>query len=209
MNLNDNLIDRVESAANQETESAPLNESASSSVDLGVILPSVPLPTNVSKPTPPPLPEHKRLDTPENPQTGPGPSQTPTPQSSRRPLGSPVRAPIMRALNEFPSVSVFGASNLDEILSPEDKVSEKSSSNPPEASPDTKDDTSRKRKKVDASRKRKKVKLTLENVQYQRDHETRDTYYRNISKRLRDDLKTLGIYTGCYAALYIHRHVIF
>lgn len=73
MNLNDNSIHRVNSAANQETKSAPLNESASSSnVYLAVILLSVPLPTNVSElnPTSPiPLPEHQRLDISETSQT--------------------------------------------------------------------------------------------------------------------------------------------
>jgi hypothetical protein len=165
MNLNDNSIHGVNSAANQETESAPLNESASSNVDLAVILPPVPLPTNISElnpPSPIPLPEHQRLDIPDTPQT-------PTPQSSCRPRGSPVRAPIMQALDEIPSL--------------EDKVSEKSSSNIRKDPPDTKNNT---------PRKRKKVKLTLENAEYQKDEQTRDTYYRTISQRLRDRTKKFG-----------------
>jgi hypothetical protein len=182
MNLNDNSIHGVNSAANQETESAPLNESASLNVDLAVILPLVPLPTNISElnpPSPIPLPEHQRLDIPDTPQT-------PIPQSSCRPRGSPIRAPIMQALNEIPSL--------------EDKVSEKSSSNIRKDPPDTKNNT---------PRKQKKVKLTLENAKYQKNEKTRDTYYRTTSQRLRDELKILGIYSGCYAALYIHRYAFF
>jgi hypothetical protein len=182
MNLNDNSILYVNLAANQEAESAPLSGSASSNVDLEIILPSVPLPTNVSELnllSPIHLPEHQRLDIPETPQT-------PAPQSSRRPLGSPVKAPIMQALDEIPS--------------PEDKVPEKSSSNPRKDPPNSKNNT---------PRKRKKVKLAVDNVQYQTDEQTRDTYYRNKSQRLRDELKILGVYTGCYATLYIHRYAIF
>jgi hypothetical protein len=179
MNLDDNSIHGV---VNQETESAPLNEFASSNVDLAVIPPSVPPPTNVSElnpPSPIPLPEHQLLDIPDIPQT-------PTPRSPCRPIGSPVRAPIMQA--------------LDEILSPEDKVSEKSSSNIRKDPPDTKNNT---------PRKRKKVKLTLKDAEYQKDEKTRDSYYRTISERLTNDLQILGIYTGCYAALYIHRYAFF
>jgi len=35
----------------------------------------------------------------------------------------------------------------------------------------------------------------------------RDTYFRNQSERLRDDVKKLGVHTACYGILYICRNV--
>jgi hypothetical protein len=54
-----------------------------------------------------------------------------------------------------------------------------------------------------------KKRLRSEEVVYQMDKRKRETYYRTSSERLRENVRKIGIITGCYGILFLHRHVLF
>jgi hypothetical protein len=51
-----------------------------------------------------------------------------------------------------------------------------------------------------------KKRLRPEELVYQPDKRKRETYYRNSSERLRENVRKIGIVTGCYGILYLCRH---
>jgi hypothetical protein len=59
------------------------------------------------------------------------------------------------------------------------------------------------------NRTKENKRLTSNQVSYQPDKKKRETYYRNQSERLRESVRKLGNYTGCYGILYLHRKALF
>jgi hypothetical protein len=58
----------------------------------------------------------------------------------------------------------------------------------------------------DESKKRgKRPRLNVKTVEFQKDKRKRESYYRNTSDRLKEKLQVLGVYTGCFGVLYLHR----
>jgi hypothetical protein len=53
-----------------------------------------------------------------------------------------------------------------------------------------------------------KKRLTSDEVVYQTDKRKRETYYRNNSICLKEGLRKLGVYSGCYGILYIRRDIL-
>jgi hypothetical protein len=51
-------------------------------------------------------------------------------------------------------------------------------------------------------------RLRSEELVYQTDKRKRETYFRTSSERLRENLRKIGVVTGCYGILYLHRHVL-
>jgi hypothetical protein len=144
------------------------------------------------------------------------------PKSSNRPLGSPVRGPMgmdhsaldhsvldhsildpALRLPSFTSQSIIDTeSDLKSSTandSDDEKTSIKTSSEPSQTLPSTKEAS---------SRKAKKLKLTVETVEYEKDDRIRDSYYRTTTERMGDNLRILGIKTGCYGILYLQRYII-
>lgn len=140
--------------------------------------------------------------------------ETPTP--STRPLGSPVKRTIVRTISQLTddridptllqvpkqlseSTSVSGNSNdgssiLDDISSEDEE----------EIPEHTVDATIIKKKSSEVPQKRK---LTPDEVTFEPDNRKRDSYYRNVGNRLKENLIKLGNYTGCYGILLLARDV--
>ena len=55
--------------------------------------------------------------------------------------------------------------------------------------------------------KRSRQTLKLETMIFQSDKKKRDTYYYNRSRYLKKNFEKLGIYTGCFGILYLHRYI--
>ena len=55
--------------------------------------------------------------------------------------------------------------------------------------------------------KRSRQTLKLETMIFQSDKKKRDTYYYNRSRYLKKNFEKLGIDTGCFGILYLHRYV--
>jgi hypothetical protein len=53
-----------------------------------------------------------------------------------------------------------------------------------------------------------KKRLRLEELVYQPDKRKREAYYRTSSERLRENVRKIGVVTGCYGILYLSRHVL-
>lgn len=54
--------------------------------------------------------------------------------------------------------------------------------------------------------KRTRETLKLETMIFQSDKKKRDSYYYNRSRCLKNNFEKLGIYTGCFGILYLHRY---
>jgi hypothetical protein len=162
---------------------------------------------------PSPSPVNAARFIPESPST-------PTPRQSWRPLGSPIkrsRAPMVSQL--------LSESRVDpELLQIRNRPAESSNAGSPtgeeweedqeEPQENTKDVVgalvikSRSQDREGSQVSEVKRRLTSEEMVYQTNKRKRETFYRNASERLRENVRKIGIVTGCYGILYIHRHIL-
>ena len=136
-----------------------------------------------------PLARNSRLVIPSTPQT-------PTPGPSNRPLGSPIR--YMSPPEEFP-------------LDPSISVTSNIGGSPDETESSLQDHADAVVVNIQSQNESKKTvtkRLTSSQISYQPNNRIRETYYRNQSERVRESVKKLGIYTGCYGILLLLRNVL-
>ena len=128
-----------------------------------------------------------------------------TPQQRRHPFGSPVRAPrdfgydlLEPSLRPGGLSSRFRRDSTTETVSDEEEIeSLMGSGSQSKTALDDADDESKKRGK--------RPRLNVKTVEFQKDKRKRESYYRNTSDRLKEKLQVLGVYTGCFGVLYLHR----
>jgi hypothetical protein len=128
-----------------------------------------------------------------------------TPQQRRHPFGSPVRAPrdfgydlLEPSLRPGGLSSRFRRDSTTETVSDEEEIeSLTGSGSQSKTALDDADDESKKRGK--------RPRLNVKTVEFQKDKRKRESYYRNTSDRLKEKLQVLGVYTGCFGVLYLHR----
>lgn len=132
----------------------------------------------------------------------PGTPDTIAPDSSCRVLGSPVKPmrdlnhdwldPNLRREISSSKPSIDGESVVDSTSTVD--TEEKPLSDIPLDDDDVKEIS-----------KAKRPRLNKDTVTFQEDDNIRTSYFRTTSERYKDNLKVLGVYTGCIGILYLHR----
>jgi len=148
---------------------------------------------------------------------------TPTPRPPRRPMGSPIKqnnGPMVpQLLSDTPiDPQILGprSMSITESSGPGSPTREEWEDDEGEEEPqrNTKDVKgalmikSQSQEKEGSEVRAGKKRLTSEEVSFQPDKRKRETFYRNTSERLRENVRKIGIVTGCYGILYLQRHVL-
>ena len=171
----------------------------------------------------------RRNGSPEIPSPSPVSGTTPTPRAPRgRPLGSPIKQSRGPMVSQLLSDQPIGPA-LDPLLlqmRPRPmSIAESSNATSPtreeweddkdkeEPQQNTKDMKGALIKSQSQDREESEVcegkkRLRSEELVYQSDKRRREMYYRNSSARLRENVRKIGIVTGCYGILYLSRHVL-
>jgi len=144
----------------------------------------------------------------------PSTPQTPTPRPSNRPLGSPIRymnSPVLGELEEFPLDPTLQRASISPGPT---SISVTSNIGGSPGEPESPLQNHSDAVVIDNQSKNKikkivKKRLTSSQFSYQPNNRIRETYYRNQSERVREYVKKLGIYTGCYGILLLVRNVLF
>ena len=148
-----------------------------------------------------PLARNSRLVIPSTPQT-------PTPGPSNRPLGSPIR--YMSPPEEFPLDPTLQRASINPGPT-SISVTSNISGSPDETESSLQDHADAVVVNIQSQNESKKTvtkRLTSSQISYQPNNRIRETYYRNQSERVRESVKKLGIYTGCYGILLLLRNVL-